>query len=165
MENRLKNLPEWMKGYIGAVIDCEGHVSLHLCKGKFGRRRDMLQPAVGIGMTDFGIMSRIHHTLGVGHLYNEKRDDNRKMMYRYLLRDTFDVWCVLDAIKQYMFVKRQHADILVEYCELKIVGSLTDFDRVRLHNDLKLLNSRPEAEMIQSITDGTPEDPLGGYPE
>jgi len=147
MENRLRELPEGVKGYIAAFLDCEGYISVRLAKGVMGRRNDRFALRAGFANTHFPTIQKLYNLLGIGTLRKELRSDG-KDIYRFQVDCKMDIWCLLDAVKPYLSVKRKHAELASEFIESQIVGSLTYKRALDIHNELKILNNRPKSELI-----------------
>lgn len=141
---------------LAAFIDCEGTIALQgWNKGKGGCS---IQPKVSIFNSDPVFVQEvinIYNRLGVKlFIETQKRKANHKIVYRLVVLGISRVHRVLTSIKSYLINKRGQAEVVLEFCELRIAASKIGRGRrvpygqreLELERQIKLLNLRGVSE-------------------
>ena len=100
--------------YLAAMIDAEG--SIMILKGH--PPKDCVNPKyvpqVSVGMTNKEVVQMFSDTFG-GNVYEESVPD-RRTMYRWRTAGSKSVLKVLTILSPYLIVKREHAHLLMDFC-------------------------------------------------
>jgi LAGLIDADG-like domain len=141
---------------LAAFIDCEGTITLQRWnKNKGGCN---IQPRVSIFNSDPVFVEHvldIYNRLGVKiFIETQKRQSNHKVVYRLVVLGINRVHKVLTAIKPYLINKRGQADVVLEFCMLRIQASMLGRGKqvkygpreLELQSHIRLLNLRGVSE-------------------
>lgn len=123
--------------YLAGMIDADGHVIL---AEKAGR----VVPIVGITSTNGALLQWVHRTLGVGGVYDQHPEtDRRKASGGWQLRGAGTV-SVLAQVAPYMLVKAEQAQIVLEFVARRAIPreALDDAWQREARERVRLLNQR-----------------------
>jgi len=138
----LSNLSVAEKAYIAGFLDGEG---------SFGIQKSGY-PFVIVANSDKSVINWISEKVGYGTKWyvNDARG-NRKPMYSFRIQTYADIIEFIEAIIPYLKVKKQQAQLLKEYCELRLksplrnplTGKMTLEGRMlEIYKTMKNLNKR-----------------------
>jgi hypothetical protein len=104
--------------YMAGIVDGEGSVMCVNAK----KSKDGVLPRVSVRNTDKKLMDWIVGTFG-GVYYTAQppiSHPHHKVSYRWHVDTTLDIVGFLRAIKQYLIIKRDSCDKVLQYCEEKL---------------------------------------------
>ena len=112
----IEKLESWQLGYIAGIIDGEGCIRLK--KGK-----NIVAPEIQVTMTNINCIALLHKMTGVGKAFYEKRNQPKhwKQVYRWVTWRRVEIYLLLKAIQPYLVVKREHAILMLEFLERRIL--------------------------------------------
>ena len=118
----LLHLPDKFVGYIAGIIDGEGTVTIRFSHDKKGRVR--LTPRISIVNTNKDMLSEIQRILGFGLLRPERKKSRlgRKTSWVLEFLSLDRVYQLLEAVKDLVIDKRERTQLLLEYCESRILS-------------------------------------------
>lgn len=107
-------------------IDCEGTIALqHWNRGKKGVHS--YQPKVSVFNTNPVFAQHvvdIYNRLGIKvYIETQKRKPEHKVVYRLVVLGISRVKKLLELIKPYLLIKRAQADVVLEFCDIRITAS------------------------------------------
>lgn len=135
MENGFSLLPEWVKGYVAGIIDGEGHIRLFWTGYGW-------HPEIKVNMTHVDTIKWLCETLSIGNVTNKTVEGNRKEQKVWTVHALMDGYSLLKELLPFLRVKRRHAELIIEFCELKITDRYMLSDGNRIKNELSVLNKR-----------------------
>lgn len=111
---------------LAAYIDCEGTIALQAWNtGK--KNVKSMQPKVSVFNSSPVFVQEvlnIYNRLGVKvYIETQKRKANHKIVYRLVVLGISRVHRVLTALKPYLVIKKAQADVVLEFCALRITAS------------------------------------------
>ncbi len=104
------------KGYIAGFIDGEGSIKIGKHKQK---DRFILNPRIEVYNSNQEVIQYIQSKIGGNIGCFHKRNPHYNESYRLLINGREDIIKVLMFIKDYLKVKKERAEILLEYCRLR----------------------------------------------
>jgi len=155
---KVRNLSEYEKGCIVCSIDGEGTVTISQKirkqryswgeKPKNRKKYQMFIPMISITNTNKEFCNQMKTMIGSGYITRNKArpEDNKKEYFRYSLENLADIEKLLTQIIDKFIVKRKQAEILLNYCSLRL-------DKLALHKgriDLARYGEE-EREMVKQI--------------
>jgi hypothetical protein len=142
---------------LAAFIDCEGTITLQSWNAtKPGV--NSIQPRVSVFNSDPVFVQEvlnIYKRLGVKtYIENQKRKANHKIVYRVTVLSISRAHTVLSAIRPYLINKRGQAELVLEFCELRMAAAKIGRGRqvkygsreFELLQQIRLLNLRGVSE-------------------
>lgn len=132
----MKRLPT---KYLAGLIDGEGCIDLSISHGKY------IRPRVRIALAEPSkfILDMIQNTYG-GHLYKrEVTNSNWQNSYSWELAGYGQVCCFLRNIKNFLYIKRQQAEFILELENLIRGKVLGDEPKRIAKEELKLMKKDP----------------------
>lgn len=105
--------------YIAGILDGEG--SFMICKvNKTAACKGMVSPqymgGISLGMVDKSCVDLVSKTIGFGKVYEERVPD-RRSIWRIRAYGRQSVLPFLYLIKDYLLVKKEHCELLIEFLE------------------------------------------------
>jgi len=100
--------------YIAGLLDGEGTFTIHWNKGV---RCPSFSPLIMISMTNEEAISLLAEKLRVS--YNTKVRKDRRTNYVMRITTRHEIVMILEALKRWLIVKREHAQIILEFIALK----------------------------------------------
>lgn len=158
-ESKVRTLTDYEKGVIVTAIDGEGSVSINvkIFKQKYvwgkkvTKRKGYIQycPIICVSNTNKPFLENIKGILGVGYLTRCKADveRNKRESWRFSLENMTDIQNLLNQIIDKLIVKKPQAQILFDYCSLRL-------SKIALHPtrlDLATYGDK-EKEMVERIS-------------
>lgn len=132
MINKLDTLSDLEIGWIAGILDGEGYIGLH--GGKY------YCPLVGVANTNIHIIAKLCSLTGIVHVSKHQPKGNRKLLYNWEVSAVRDVILLLSKVSPHLIGKKYQAEILLEYCLLKVLHNKVDKESYYLR--LKELNRR-----------------------
>jgi hypothetical protein len=127
--------------YICGLIDGEGYI------GICGNPQTNLRPIIALGMTDQKTVDLVSEFL-TSKTYPYQAKGNRKREYHTQLENLGKIYFVLETIGPFLKTKHRQAELLLEYCSLRLRDRqisrkhpYTD-EEIAIYNELKILNKR-----------------------
>jgi len=116
----MRDLSEFEKGWIAALIDGEGTICLAKIKRSKARCGYRYRANLNITNTSFPIIDKAYEILGMGNVaVDEARAKwNRKRPIKILLLSSNDLREFLPIIKNSLISKKKQAEIMIEALEL-----------------------------------------------
>ena len=132
----MKRLPT---KYLAGLIDGEGCIDLNISYGKY------IRPRVRIALAEPSkfVLDMIQNTYG-GHLYKrEVTNPDWQNSYSWELAGYGQVCCFLRNIKNFLYIKRQQAEFILELENLVRGEVLGDEPKRIAREELKLMKKDP----------------------
>ena len=129
---KVKNLSWFEKGFVSAAIDGEGTITIaqkirkqRYVWGKKPKNKKNYKtfiPNISIANTNKNFLKYIKHIIGIGYITKNKArpKKNKKAHYRYSIENLADIEKLLNQIINTLIVKRKQAEILLNYCSLRL---------------------------------------------
>jgi len=106
------DLDESQKGYLAAIIDGEGTISINTGSRPFRQHH----PIVYITNTSLGLLQYIKKLLGGGNIKpHQNATAKRRASWRWRLSGYSNIKMLLEQILPYLFVKKRVAELVIEY--------------------------------------------------
>ena len=145
LETKLKKLSLEDKCYIAGLIDGEGCITVYYIKNPNSPQGFRLRPQIQIGNTNKLIIYWLKETTGVGVLSIHKQSKAKwKTCYSWYLYVISDIKALLEEILPYLKVKKHQAELLLEFCKLRLKNIRKWYsDReIQIYQELKKLNKK-----------------------
>lgn len=114
--------------YIAGLFDGEGSCSFSGGLTRTFRLKKTPIPAISISNTHLGALEFVKNRTGTGHLNPNKHQlPNRKQVYAWYLHSYEPVYYFLKAIMPYLIIKRDKAELMVRFCELRLTQLKNSF--------------------------------------
>jgi hypothetical protein len=132
-------LTEGEKGYIAGIIDGEGSLGI-------AKHSTRLTPYLEICNTKADFISWLRDKMGLGYITQyipKKASYNNSYLFSLIRAE--EIIQVLDAVEPYLVIKKKHAELLKEFCQLRTHRKKTEPYTEREHQiyvELKNLNRR-----------------------
>lgn len=127
--------------WLAGLTDGEGHLGIYWKKRK-GKQEGQycLIPTFKIRITDKRAVESIDRIYSGNIYFLEMESDKHKNQWNYELHSREDVLALVSGIKSYLRLKREQADLLIEFCKNR--KSYTEYtDReLEIYKELKKLN-------------------------
>jgi len=120
----IKMLSEFEKGWISALIDGEGSISLHISRRPQNRRykRDFaIQPIIMITNNNLELLEQVENIIG-GGIVRQKYKPNPKWKptYHWHLTGIRRLLSLLKQVTPHLIVKRKQAELMLKYCSSRL---------------------------------------------
>jgi len=102
--------------YLAAIIDGEGTITVII----ENRRDGTLTPHISISGTDGNLLRWLKTRLRSGYYVREDKYPQRKPIWRVRIEGLLNVKILLEQIVQFLIVKRKQAELLLEFCNLRL---------------------------------------------
>lgn len=131
-QSKVRILTDYEKGFIIAAIDGEGSISINekIFKQKYvwgkktTKRKGYKQycPIISISNTNKPFLEKIKKILGVGYFTRSKANvkRNKKESWRFSIENMADIKSLLTQIIDGLIVRKPQAQILLDYCSLRL---------------------------------------------
>lgn len=134
-------LSDFDTGWLAGMLDGEGYVTI---------TRDPdgdTAPLVSIASTTKEAIDSIAQMTGIGCVHADLKPvaANRKIVYRWRVRKTYDVIVLLLRLIPHLRIKKAQAVIAVEYCMVKLKGAkrgTLETKCIPYYEKMKTLNKR-----------------------
>lgn len=114
-DNNVLNLSDVDKGYIAGILDGEGSLVVYMNTQRNGSFRVNTQ--IRVGMTDKDVIYWLKDVTGLGNISKGKqRNPKWKPAYIWEVAGGNQVAQLLLSVGDYLKVKKQHANIILELC-------------------------------------------------
>jgi transcriptional regulator with XRE-family HTH domain len=128
--NRVKRIPikqlsEFDKGWVSALIDGEGCIRIELRTRVNGYAQGFsLSPSIQVTNNCLEFLLALNEKLGVCcSTYLQKyTNPKHKTTYHWQLKGVYQVKSLLEQITPYLIVKRKQAELVLEYCLSRLDG-------------------------------------------
>lgn len=146
--SRVTKLKPVDRAYIASMIDGEGCISVEWG----GRDKNIPRIHVAITNTCEKLMTYLTDIIGGGvassHLKSDRRVGvSRRTVYQYRISAARDVLCLLKQVSKYLIVKKDRADLAIEFIECRITNKYIGFSNRELEiaHRIRFLNMRGTA--------------------
>lgn len=150
MRNKTLNpLPPERKGYIAAILDGEGYVTVSRKKDKTMKVGYGYRPMVGVTNTNKKLLDFLMELTGLGRIHRSKAaKKNHKPSYQWVLWSQ-QARQLLEEVLPYLVIKKTQAELIIAMCKAARYGVGRDgltsdelaFQR-RTYEQIKKLNKR-----------------------
>jgi hypothetical protein len=108
--------------YIAGIIDGEGHIGMV-------KTQDGYDPVVSVANTSKELIDWIMNKVPTGALttHQHLRKPNWKIGYVYTISSYADIVELLQKVLRYLIVKRRQAELMIEYCKVRLSSPLRGF--------------------------------------
>lgn len=138
MEGNLNKVTDLQLGWLAGIIDGEGSISLNK---SFRRGYFQYSPNVTVCNTDRVMLDTIISLTGIGKIYKGgERASGYKKVFRWMICSQSDIAKFLLAIRSCLVVKKERADIVINFCIMVTLD--LDVNRDSLYLRMKELNRR-----------------------
>ena len=153
------------QAYIAGILDGEGHISIYgrsdlHKRGTKSIARFTLR--VNVCMTSESVIRWLHVTTGLGHFSTHVRSDHFRTLYSWRVSSR-EAATLLAEVRQFLILKKRHAEIAAEFYETIGVRSLrvnrrkylsqeTAQKRIALIDEIRSLNFRRNGHTIAHAT-------------
>jgi len=132
-ENPVKKLSETEKAYIAGLIDGEGSILV----------TKRIRPAITVTNTNKDIIFWLGEKLGGDeHISSRSKGRKRKTVWRWGTTKILHIKDILENILPYLRIKKRHAELLLQFCNLKINGEPDNEKFLIIFEKLKKLNQK-----------------------
>ncbi len=115
----MKPITEIEKSYIAGLVDGEGTIGIYPYKSPKNIYVYFFRPMIAISMTSERPILWCYNTTGLGSNRNQLSDYGQKKLYRWQVGGELECISLIEAIKPYLLVKDEQANLLLEFFELK----------------------------------------------
>jgi len=106
------NYTDFEKGYLCGIIDGEGAIYM-------SRQKHYLHPRFQITTCNEGVIEYLHRIIGGAYWVSEQNKNKHwKRKYNICLTRTLVLQHFLEAIRNGLLVKKEQAELVIEFCEL-----------------------------------------------
>jgi len=123
--------------YLACLIDSEGCI----CLAYGNKNKQILRPIINISNTDKFILNWAYNIIRRGWISHTPKVLHHKVLYIYSIGSKRDAIYVLNIILPYLKIKKQQAQLLLEFCKNHEHGKYTNRD-FEIFNKIKFLNKR-----------------------
>lgn len=131
------------RGYLAGIIDGEGSLRVRYQRQKRpnGSWKRNLMPTVTVTNTNKELIERIIFLTGARNLSTRLTSVGRPC-YDLRIQGTYRVYPLLQATKDLLIVKRRQAELLLEFCELRLNRTEEGYSgrEIKIREELGLLN-------------------------
>lgn len=110
----IDSLSKAEKGYIAGCIDCDGSLGLYPSKNRYSAH-------VSISNTDRRMINFLLEKIGGG---NTSKDRETKTIHTWFIHSRSQCLKFLKGIRDFLVIKQNQCDILIDWCERKISGEI-----------------------------------------
>jgi len=107
------------RAYLAGIIDGEGSISL-IDNRKSSQRK--LTPVIAIGNTNLKMIEWLSGHLPKHYKHSKQGWKSSRLMWIIRISGMHRVRWVLEQVKPYLIAKREQADVLLEFCQLRMRG-------------------------------------------
>ena len=116
----LRALTEAQKGYIAAFLDGEGGIQITQSFRKDREYRLALHPDVYFTNTNEEVIRTIRSWLGGGSITERREEGGHNDTFVLTVSGVRSILDLLKAIRPYLIVKSDRADLMIEYCSSRL---------------------------------------------
>ena len=121
MDSVVAKLPDWQKGWIAGMVDGEGNIGVYRYKND---ARDTAKGHVAVYNTHCATLNMICTLTQLGNVrLVSKAESNNKASWIWSIQSAIDIYTFLGELTKYIFTKRQQAELLLEWCNGKIISA------------------------------------------
>jgi len=133
--------------YLAGLIDGEGTITVNLYRSTRQGRHPALVPWVGVFNTDPTLLEWLTATTGLAHLHRMRKNPtkNAKMVYEWKVKAVADVARLLKTILPYLVIKRRQAELVLAFCENRVMYSSPTEAEFAILDEIRTLNKRGTA--------------------
>ena len=113
----MKELEKWQLGYIAGIIDGEGCIGLAHTKRYYA-------PHITVNMTHELTVKTLYYSTGLGTVCQRKaplKKETYKVNWHWQVQTFAEIHCLLRLILPYLIVKRELAELMLQYCERRLL--------------------------------------------
>ena len=150
--------------YAAGIMDGEGTIGIYRSYApdrKGGKKREvaLLRPCVSVAQCDIRLPEWLQQKFGCGYIHNQGvPKSGRRVVYTWQVWGFTSVVPVLEALKPFLFLKRDRAEIALEFCAQNInIRHLPEAEKVlaiakreKLVRELKDCNRRGLASAAET---------------
>ena len=131
------------KEYLAGFIDGEGSISCYKRKDIRTKKGFTINSIISIGNTNKEIMQEISELIK-GHLFVKSNGINSKKIYNVQIQDIATIKEFLETIKDKLILKKQQAELMIVYCELRQTNSGKPYSKreIEIAETITKLNKR-----------------------
>ena len=131
----IEKLEKWELAYIAGIIDGEGCISIAKSHSTMH-----LTPFVEVSMTNIECIRLLWTMTGMGKFDIRKRPAPRKTVYRWPVYKKLDIYLLLRAIHPYLVVKKEQAEVMLEFVARRLQDTPSDGRDIQLKEEIQKLN-------------------------
>ena len=132
--------------YIAGLFDGEGSCGISSSSTRTLKLKRTPIPAISISNTNLCALEFVKNRTEMGHVNPNKPRQNRKPVYAWYLHSFEPVYCFLKAIAPYLIIKRDKAELMMKFCELRLTQLKNSFTCPTPHTDEQIA-------LLSKITD------------
>lgn len=129
---RIGELQHDDKVYVAAITDGEGMITVSVKKNRADPHKggSPLTPLIGISNSKKELIDWLHSILFGSTIKTGKEDiqRNRKAVWAVQVARLLDVKCLLEQILPYLKVKRRQAELVLEFCNVRLEDSWATYN-------------------------------------
>lgn len=123
--------------WFAAVLDCEGWIGMSWGNRPHGK---VYWPRIGVGNTDYRLIQKIIDITGVPYVRHVlPKNTNAKEQWHWKADRRSDVECILLAVRPYLVMKREQADVILS---LPPLNAKAKDVRAAVHDLCRVLNQK-----------------------
>jgi hypothetical protein len=147
---QVKTLSEFEKGWISALIDGEGSISLRISKKprELRYKHDFaLQPIIIITNNNRELLQKVKETIGGGIVRQKYKNPKLKLTYHWYLTGIYRILSLLRQVTPHLIVKRKQAELMLSFCSYRIGKLNNSFhtgytqEEIEMAHQMGVLNS------------------------
>jgi len=125
------------KAYVTGLLEGEGYIGI-------AKHESGIQPQISIANTSLTLLKEAQKVLGGSINQMKRQKAHWKPAWRFNLLGLYAVSETLKALKPYFRAKREHCDLVIEFCEsrLRLLGKHYGPRDYELYAEVKRLNQR-----------------------
>lgn len=128
--------------YLAGFIDADGSISIRMTTNPRRRKKVQLHATIAIYNTNVEVMNWLANKIGGQHSRMFKKHQRHKDILVLQSRSVIDVAKILRTVLPYLIVKRRQAEIVLEFCENRILYSGYTEREFELKDIVQALNHR-----------------------
>jgi len=137
-----KRFTEFEKGWLAALIDGEGSLGLLISKPNKYHETDLMIPRIDISNTCKALIDKVCEVTGIFQIYKGNRGNSCKPVWVWRCSSVLGILNILNAVKPYLIVKRKQAELLIEFCNLRLKNEKYTEREYEIVKLLKKLNEK-----------------------
>jgi hypothetical protein len=147
---QVKALSDFEKGWISALIDGEGSISLCIVRKprKLRYKGDFaLEPNITIVNNNLELLEKVKNVIGGGIVRQKYKNPTLKPTYHWYLTGIYRILSLLKQVAPHLIVKRKQAELMLNFCSYRIRKLNNSFyagytqEEIEMAHQMGVLNS------------------------